>query len=213
MAPLPAADQRHPWLRYQVERYTKGLYLVTELRLETDMSKREGQQCSLSQLGGDYFGSEHLWVRESSGCFSAIAGMSDNRDGSWMFADMLERGQVVKGHFIGSLAMHFGLVNDEGLRGLQVVTRELPLIDLHELGRLNICTRYGDTWAWVAQGPERQQAAAAGAHEADKAGPAANEGAQDIPAPAQAPLPPPPAPQPRTMSQRIERIEEEICYL
>ncbi|GKC91925.1 hypothetical protein Tco_1157367, partial [Tanacetum coccineum] len=53
-------------------------------------------------------------------------------------------------HFIGRLAMHFGLVSDEGLRGLQVVTRELPLIDLHELGRLNICTRYRDTWAWVA---------------------------------------------------------------
>ncbi|GJT77523.1 hypothetical protein Tco_1044248, partial [Tanacetum coccineum] len=45
------------------------------------------------------------------------------------------------GHFIGGLAMHFGLVSDDGLRGLQVVTRELPLIDLHELGRLHICTR------------------------------------------------------------------------
>ncbi|GJW47732.1 hypothetical protein Tco_0079378 [Tanacetum coccineum] len=32
-------------------------------------------------------------------------------------------------------------------------------------------------------------------------------------APAQAPLPPPPAPQPRTMSQRIERIEEDMCDL
>ncbi|GJZ56123.1 hypothetical protein Tco_0611316 [Tanacetum coccineum] len=73
------------------------------------------------------------------------------------------------GHFIGRLAMHFGLVSDEGLRGLQVVTRELPLIDLHELGRLNICMRYGDTWDWVAQGPERQQAATAGAYEADEA--------------------------------------------
>nr|GEV94379.1 reverse transcriptase domain-containing protein [Tanacetum cinerariifolium] len=42
------------------------------------------------------------------------------------------------GHFIGRLATHFGLVSDEGLRGLQVVTHELPLIDLHKLGRLNI---------------------------------------------------------------------------
>nr|GEY33736.1 putative zinc finger, CCHC-type [Tanacetum cinerariifolium] len=67
------------------------------------------------------------------------------------------------GHFIGRLAAHFGLVDDQGLRGLQVVTRELSLIDLHELGRLNICTCYGDTWAWVASGPERQQAATAGA--------------------------------------------------
>ncbi|GKC60270.1 hypothetical protein Tco_1087868 [Tanacetum coccineum] len=108
------------------------------------------------------------------------------------------------GHFIGRLAMHFGLVTDEGLRGLQVVTRELPLIDLHELGRLHICTRYGDTWAWVAQGPERQQATAAGAPEDDEGGQGAKEVAPEIPAPApapaQAPPPPPPAPQPRTMS-------------
>ncbi|GJQ99428.1 hypothetical protein Tco_0522413 [Tanacetum coccineum] len=47
------------------------------------------------------------------------------------------------GHFIMRLAMHFGLVSDDGLRGLQVVTQELPLIDLHELGRLHICTRSG----------------------------------------------------------------------
>ncbi|GJV87042.1 hypothetical protein Tco_1530980 [Tanacetum coccineum] len=115
-------------------------------------------------------------------------------------------------HFIGRLAMHFGLVSDDGLRGLQVVTRELSLIDLHEIGRLHICTRYGDTWTWVAQGPERQQATAAGALEADEADQEAEEAASEIPAPApaQAPPPPLPAPQPRTMSQRIERLEEEL---
>ncbi|GJT18384.1 hypothetical protein Tco_0877090 [Tanacetum coccineum] len=37
------------------------------------------------------------------------------------------------GHFIGRLVFHFGLVSDEGLRGLSVITRELPMIDLHEL--------------------------------------------------------------------------------
>ncbi|GJX10479.1 hypothetical protein Tco_0200338 [Tanacetum coccineum] len=114
------------------------------------------------------------------------------------------------GNFIGRLAMHFRLVSNEGLRGLQVVTRELLLINLHELGRLHICTRYSDKWAWKAQGPERQQAAAAGAHEAGEAGQVAEEVAQEILAPAQVPPPPLPAPQPRTMSQRIERIEEEV---
>ncbi|GKD33156.1 hypothetical protein Tco_1248665 [Tanacetum coccineum] len=102
--------------------------------------------------------------------------------------------RLSRGHFIGRLAMQFRLVSDEGLRGLQVVTRELPLIDLHKLGMLNICTRYDDTWAWVAQGPERQQAAAAGAHEVDEAGPTAEEVAPEIPALAHAPPPPPPAP-------------------
>ncbi|GKE84107.1 hypothetical protein Tco_1557849, partial [Tanacetum coccineum] len=42
------------------------------------------------------------------------------------------------GHSIGRLAAHFGLVSDQGLRGLSVVASELPLIDLHELRRLNI---------------------------------------------------------------------------
>ncbi|GKC34325.1 hypothetical protein Tco_1046709 [Tanacetum coccineum] len=42
------------------------------------------------------------------------------------------------GHFIGCLAHHFGLVSDDRLRGLSVVTRELPLIDMGKLrlGRL-----------------------------------------------------------------------------
>ncbi|GKE46944.1 hypothetical protein Tco_1478202 [Tanacetum coccineum] len=105
---------------------------------------------------------------------------------------MKSRARLSGGHFIGRLAMHFGLVSDEGLRGLQVVTRELPLIDLHKLGRLSIYTRYSDTCAWVAQGPERQHAAAAGTHEADEAGPAAEEGAQEIPVPTPAPTQSPP---------------------
>ncbi|GJV45930.1 hypothetical protein Tco_1430466 [Tanacetum coccineum] len=93
------------------------------------------------------------------------------------------RARLLGGHFIGRLAMHFGLVSDEGLRGLQV----------------------------VAQGPERQQATAASTSEADKAGQAIEEVALEIPAPSPAPAhAPPPAPQPRTMSQRIERLEEEV---
>ncbi|GJT51605.1 hypothetical protein Tco_0977762 [Tanacetum coccineum] len=57
------------------------------------------------------------------------------------------------GHFIGRHAAYFGLVSDQGLRGLLVVTSELPLIDLDELGRLNICLRVGNTWAWAPQPP------------------------------------------------------------
>ncbi|GKD22483.1 hypothetical protein Tco_1224186, partial [Tanacetum coccineum] len=41
-------------------------------------------------------------------------------------------------HFIGRLAHHFGLVSDDGLRGLSVMARELPLIDMGELVKLNI---------------------------------------------------------------------------
>nr|GEV11035.1 hypothetical protein [Tanacetum cinerariifolium] len=82
------------------------------------------------------------------------------------------------GHFIGCLAHHFGLVSDDGLRGLSVVTHELPLIDIGELVKLNIYREIGDDWAWVAPGPERQQVAAAGAPKAAKDAPAVDEGDQ-----------------------------------
>ncbi|GKA07174.1 hypothetical protein Tco_0686398 [Tanacetum coccineum] len=78
-------------------------------------------------------------------------------------------------HFIRRLAHHFGLVNDDGLRGLSVVARELPLIDM-------------------ALRLKRQQVATAGALEATEHAPSVDEGAQVDPAPVQAPQPPPPPP-------------------
>ncbi|GKB35221.1 retrotransposon protein, putative, ty1-copia subclass [Tanacetum coccineum] len=71
------------------------------------------------------------------------------------------------GHFIRRLAHHFGMVSDDGLRGLSVV---------------------------APSGPKRQQVAAAGAPEAAEDAPAVDEGAQADPAPVQAPQPPPPPP-------------------
>ncbi|GKE67311.1 hypothetical protein Tco_1521472, partial [Tanacetum coccineum] len=322
MAPLPAADQRHPWLRYQIKEYTEGIRHSYEQRLETIWSRPvnrvhvldfegltpgmrqdlagatgvresrleetiwdpstfvflalglhteqemaeagfgtywDGSDRLIPDKGGlrDYY-TEILSDRDFLGpapsyvlirdpvrrlCHRMIAYSISNRGQApekvtgvdlfylcnmdrgtanvpHLLAQYLfmhakgrkSRARLSRGHFIGRLAMHFGLVSDEGLRGLQVVTRELPLIDLHELGRLNICSRYGDTWVWVAQGPERQQAAMAGTNEAKEAGLAADKGAQEIPAPtpAQGTPPPPPAPQPQTMTQRIERIEEEM---
>ncbi|GKF28826.1 hypothetical protein Tco_0095168 [Tanacetum coccineum] len=85
------------------------------------------------------------------------------------------------------------------------------MIDLHELSRLNIYERVGDTWAWVALGPERQTNAAAGAPRAAEDALAVNEGAQANSALMQAPQPPPTAP--RTMPQRIARLEEEVHEL
>ncbi|GKG29078.1 hypothetical protein Tco_0416443, partial [Tanacetum coccineum] len=69
------------------------------------------------------------------------------------------------GQFIGRLAHHFGLVSDDGLRGLSVVAR-----------------------------PKRQQVAAAGAPEAAEDAPAVDEGAHADPAPVQASQPPSPPP-------------------
>ncbi|GJS95439.1 hypothetical protein Tco_0802407 [Tanacetum coccineum] len=66
----------------------------------------------------------------------------------------------------------------------------------------------------IKRAAERQQAAASGAPKANEAGQAAEEVSPEIPAPAPAPSQaPPPTPQPHTMSQRIERLEEEVHNL
>ncbi|GJT39002.1 hypothetical protein Tco_0938867 [Tanacetum coccineum] len=49
-------------------------------------------------------------------------------------------------------------------------------IYLDELDRLYIYEELADTWAWVALGPERQQAAAIGAPEGVEGAHAINEG-------------------------------------
>ncbi|GJV46099.1 hypothetical protein Tco_1430635 [Tanacetum coccineum] len=113
------------------------------------------------------------------------------------------------GHFIGRLAHHFGLVSDDGLRGLSVVTRELTLIDMGELVKINICMEVGDDWAWVAQGAKRQPVVAAAAIGCAEDVLDVYEGAQAVPAPIDAPPPLPPATG-RTMPQRLGRLEEEI---
>ncbi|GJV76745.1 hypothetical protein Tco_1508329 [Tanacetum coccineum] len=87
------------------------------------------------------------------------------------------------GHFIGRLAHHFGLVSDDGLRGLSVVARELPLIDM-----------------------ERQQVAAASALRVAEDAPAVDEGDQDVWAPVQAPQQPPPPPPAAEIDDRSGEI-------
>ncbi|GJY04610.1 hypothetical protein Tco_0370550 [Tanacetum coccineum] len=70
---------------------------------------------------------------------------------------------IFGGQFIARLAKHFGLLNEERLQGLTVIVRDLLVIDMAELARLQICEELVDTWAWVAPGPERQPDVAAGA--------------------------------------------------
>ncbi|GJT91858.1 hypothetical protein Tco_1080703 [Tanacetum coccineum] len=104
------------------------------------------------------------------------------------------------GHFIRRIPHHFGLVNDDELRGLFVVTREIPLINMGELVKLNICMKIGDNWAWVAPGLKMQPDTMAGALGATEDALAVDEGAQADPTPIQAPqLPPPPPTAGRTM--------------
>nr|GEX94857.1 hypothetical protein [Tanacetum cinerariifolium] len=82
------------------------------------------------------------------------------------------------GYFIGRLAAHFGLVSDEGMMRLTVITREPSMINIDELVKHNIYVRLGDSWAWVAPRPERQQVTVAGAPEDVESADAEVEGAR-----------------------------------
>ncbi|GJV95121.1 hypothetical protein Tco_1546698 [Tanacetum coccineum] len=297
MAPLPPRDQRHLWLRYQVEGYTKEIIYDFKQRLETifgrqvkrvhildfegltpdmrqDLEERmrmvytrdDGQEVFVNhawrrlfgiraplvqdfileffitcrirdemgldvagtlcfQIGGarcsmtwrqfilalglhtaeemaeDGFGayllgSERLipdkgdlsdyWVEISSGrdFLRGAPSYTYIRDSVQRHAEGRKSGARLSGcHFIGRLAHHFGLVSDDGLRGLSIVAHELPLIDMGMLVKLNICMDLGDDWAWVAPRPKRQQVPMTSAPVVAEDAPAIDEGDQDVPAP------------------------------
>ncbi|GJU39961.1 hypothetical protein Tco_1192918 [Tanacetum coccineum] len=134
MAPLPAADQRHLWLRYQIEEYNEGIRHNYEKRLETISAPEKVTGVDLFYLRNIDLGTTNVPHLLAQYLFRHAEGKKSGA-------------RLLGGHFIGHLAMHFGLVTDEGLRGLWV----------------------------VAQGPERQQAAVAYAHEANAGGPTAEE--------------------------------------
>ncbi|GJV74589.1 hypothetical protein Tco_1506173 [Tanacetum coccineum] len=51
-----------------------------------------------------------------------------------------------------SSSEHFGLLTEERLKGLTMIIRDLPMIDIAELVRLQICEELDDTWAWGSPG-------------------------------------------------------------
>nr|GEX96132.1 hypothetical protein [Tanacetum cinerariifolium] len=228
MAPLPHCNLRHPWLRYQVNGYDEGD------RLSMMYTRDDGQALFTSHAWRRLFEVRASLVREFMLELFSTCRMSDTEMG--LDEEMVEGGfgaywsgsmrvipdkgdlrdylmkisfdreflglatsyvhirdpgwkngaRFFGGHFIGCLATHSGLVGDQGLRSLSVV---------------------------VALGPKRQHATAVGAPGAAEDAPIADKGAQASPTPMQAPQPSPPAPQPRTMSQRIDWLEEEVREL
>ncbi|GJX86490.1 hypothetical protein Tco_0337264 [Tanacetum coccineum] len=218
MAPLPHRDLRHPWLRYQSgsKRVIPDKGDLRDYWIEISSDKdflgpapsyvhiRDPMRrlchkmiaCSISGRGQ---GAKKVTRVDLFYLRTMDRGTANV---SYLLAQYLFRhaegrkseARLSGGHFIGCLAAHFGLVSDEGLRGLSIIAQELLVINLHELARLNIYSRFSDTWAWVAEGPETQQVAADGAPGAAEEAHAADEGAQAVPAPVQAPQPPPPAP-------------------
>nr|GEV20360.1 hypothetical protein [Tanacetum cinerariifolium] len=173
MAPLPSRDQRHPCLRYQVGGYGEDLVYSYEQRLKTIWGRDEGQELFTSHACKSLFEIRAPLVRVFILEFLSTCKMSDTE----IELDVADTGQAPKKVTVSIssifaawteglltyLVARFGMVSDQGLRCLSMVTSELPLIDLHKLGRLNICLRVCDTWAWVALAPERQPDVTAGA--------------------------------------------------
>ncbi|GJV46121.1 hypothetical protein Tco_1430657 [Tanacetum coccineum] len=93
-----------------------------------------------------------------------------------LFAAGRKSGALISGgQFVARLAEHFGLLMEKRLRGLTIISPTLPIIDMTELVRLQICMEIDDTWAWVALRPERQPDVAVGAYEAVKDAPAVDD--------------------------------------
>ncbi|GJZ65675.1 hypothetical protein Tco_0622371 [Tanacetum coccineum] len=245
MAPLPPRDQRHQWLRYQVEGYTDDIVHTFKQRLETIFGKSVNQVHVLDfvglteemrmsetemgldvadtlcfQLGGarrtipDKGDLRDYWIeisldRDFLGLTPSYVYIRDPGTANvpYLLAQYLFRhakgrksgARLFGGHFIGCLAAHFGLVSDEGLMGLSVITRKLLMIDLHELASLKICVRLGNTWGWVAPRLKRQSTITAGTLEDAEGAHDEIEGDYAVPAPMQAPQPPPAAAQTRTI--------------
>nr|GEV97369.1 copia protein [Tanacetum cinerariifolium] len=131
MVPLPPRDQRHLWLRYQeifVSNAWRRLFeirapLVQEFTLEFFITFRIGSEMRLDvadtlcfQLGGARGVANVPYLLEQYLFRHAMGRKSGAR--------------LSGGHSDGCLSHHFGLVNDDRLRGLSFVTRKLPLIDM-----------------------------------------------------------------------------------
>nr|GEX97118.1 hypothetical protein [Tanacetum cinerariifolium] len=147
---------------YTVEGYTDEIVHNFEQRLETIFDRQEAMDTWHLQamLGGDCFGSEHLWFGQAP---KKVTGVD------LFYLCSMDRGTANVPHLLAEyLCWHI-----EGRKS------GAKLSGGHFIGRL--ATHFGLTL--VASGPKRQQAATAGAYEADKAGPVVDEGDQDIPAP------------------------------
>ncbi|GJT02894.1 hypothetical protein Tco_0824063 [Tanacetum coccineum] len=203
MTPLPPRDQRHLWLRYQVEGYTEeivedGIYWgrwtgdIYESRLEEvgdarcSITWRQfilalGLHTAEERVIPDKGDLSDYWIEISSDMDFLRVAPSYTYIKDPVHAEGRKSGAKLSGgHFIRRLAHHFRLVSDDGLRGLSVVTSELPLIDMGKLVKLNIYIEVGDDWAWVAHGAERQPVAASATLRDAEDVPDVDEGAQVV---------------------------------
>nr|GEW20221.1 hypothetical protein [Tanacetum cinerariifolium] len=182
---LPPRDQRHSYLRFEGLQYTDADIKDFEMTL------------------GMIYSKEVHWVLVSD--FESLrAEMAEGLTGRMLLEDRDAQGQSVftsrawrrlfevRGPLLFELIMEFfSTFRDPMLRlchriiscsivgrsqGLTVIVRDLPVIDMAKLARLQICKELVNTYAYVAPGPERQPDDAAGALIDAKRAPDIDEG-------------------------------------
>ncbi|GJZ60759.1 hypothetical protein Tco_0616575 [Tanacetum coccineum] len=200
MARLLTADQRHPWLGYEVEGYTPGIIHNYEQRLKTVWSKPVNQVYVLDFEGLTPEMRQDLAVRlrmvysGEGQQFRSTYRMSDTEMGLDV-ADTLcfQLGGARRRMTSDRLIPDKGDLRDYWIEissGRDFLGPAPSYVYIRDPVR-RLCHRmiaYSISGRRQApkKGPERQQAAAAGAHEADKAGQVIEEVAPEIPVPAPA---------------------------
>ncbi|GJR51167.1 hypothetical protein Tco_1401688 [Tanacetum coccineum] len=150
MAPLPHRDLRHPWLRYQVEGYDEGIIHSYEQGFRDDIGLHTEEEMTEARFVAYWQGSERV-IPDKGHLRNYWMEISSDRDilgpaPSYVFIrDPVRRlchrmiacthylfryaegrksgARLFEGYFIGHLADYIGLVSDQGLRGLSVVTK------------------------------------------------------------------------------------------
>nr|GEZ06497.1 hypothetical protein [Tanacetum cinerariifolium] len=137
MTPLPPRDHRHLWLHYQVEGYTEEIVHDFEHRLEMIFGRDPVRRLYHTLIS--YIISKRGQAHEKVTSTNLF------------YLRSIELGAANVSYLLAQY-----LFSDDRLRGLSVMTRELPFIDMGELVKLKICMEVGDDWAWVAQGTGRK---------------------------------------------------------
>ncbi|GKE57368.1 hypothetical protein Tco_1496553 [Tanacetum coccineum] len=212
---LPPREQRHRFLRYEGLEYTDSDIADFESRMAMEHRDEAGVVVFTIRLGvGCMFQLGGARRRLSWRQFILALRLHTREEmESPSFARRFAAGRksgvhIYGGQFVARMAEHFRLLTTEILGGLTVISLELPIIDMAELVRLQICMQFDDTWAFVAMGPERQPDATASAPAVAEDAPTVDEGDQAVSAPVQAPPPLPPAA--KTVPQRLGRLEEDV---
>ncbi|GKC31654.1 hypothetical protein Tco_1038948 [Tanacetum coccineum] len=149
-----------------------GLYWTKSVRRIPDKGDLRDYWIGISSAG-DFLGTapSYTFIRDPMLrlCYRIIAcSIVGGSQAPEKFASGRKRGDMIsEGQYVARLAEHFGLLTEERLQGLTVIALALPIIDMAELVRLQLCVELDDTWAWVPTGPARQERDAGGVAEED----------------------------------------------